>query len=252
MASAGPNIVVADARSTWRPRCVTSATTAIVSLVLAIVVVLLGFVVPAPAAAADSQLASPNAGTCGAARCFQLDGGGLSSKVAGSAFVVESCVYDSTATRAGDDVRVFLTSDGEVSATRATSETTGGLTNVGRGATGVDVGDFQVGQGFSGVYDEASGSVLALPSTRASALPENWVSARGGHGAVNARLTQAIGEPAGGRAGFTAFVEADGSLGVEWLSRSVNGLANPYVPEAMRPGILEAMARATGRTVVSR
>jgi len=119
MASAGPNIVVADARSTWRPRCVTSATTAIVSLVLAIVVVLLGFVVPAPAAAADSQLASPNAGTCGAARCFQLDGGGLSSKVAGSAFVVESCVYDSTATRAGDDVRVFLTSDGEVSATRA-------------------------------------------------------------------------------------------------------------------------------------
>ena len=145
-----------------------------------------------------------------------------------------------------------LPTSGSRFATNSVSETTGGLTNLGRGATGVTVDDFAVGQGFSGVYDEATGSVLALPSSRASALPENWVSARGGHAVVDTRLTQAIGAPGGSRAGFTAFLEADGSLGVEWLSRSVNGLANPYVPEAMRPGILEAPAKATGRAVVSR
>ena len=134
------------------------------------------------------------------------------------------------------------------------SETTGGLTNLGSEAQTTNrllLEGFEAGQGFSGVYDEASGRLLAVPSTRAAELPPNWVSARGGHAVVSRRLDQVIGQAAGRRAGFTAFLEADGSLGVEWLSRSVNGAANPFVPEALRPSILEALSEATGRVARS-
>lgn len=136
-------------------------------------------------------------------------------------------------------------------AAKAGSETAGGLTNIGRGsARGAGFfDDFSPGQGFSGVYDEATGSMLALPSQYGGNLPAGFVPARGGHGVVNQRLTQAIGSPGGQRAGFTAILETDGSLQVQWLSRSVNGAATPYVPDAVRPGILDALARTSGRTV---
>lgn len=134
-------------------------------------------------------------------------------------------------------------------AANGVSETAGGLTNLGRAGSRLNLGEFSSGQAFSGVYDDATGSILALPSTRASQLPANWVSARGGHAAVNARLSQALGTSAGGRSGFAAFLDDAGGLRVEWLSRSVNGAANPYVPEALRPSIMQALAAATGRSV---
>jgi len=132
-------------------------------------------------------------------------------------------------------------------AKKTLSETAGGLTNLGRAGSQLDLNEFSSGQGFSGVYDDATGSILAMPSSRASQLPANWVSARGGPGVVNARLSQALGTSSGGRSGFTAFLDEAGGLRVEWLSRSVNGAANPYVSEALRPRILEALANATGR-----
>jgi hypothetical protein len=136
-----------------------------------------------------------------------------------------------------------------------TSETSGALTNLGADAQTANrllLEGFESGQGFSGVFDEATGAVLAAPSTRAADIPLGWVSARGGHAVVSGRLDQVIGAAAGRRAGFTAFLEADGSLGVEWLSRSVNGAANPFVPESMRPSILQALRDTTGRVVRSR
>jgi hypothetical protein len=135
------------------------------------------------------------------------------------------------------------------------SETTGALTNLGGDVSATNrlvLDEFRAGQGFSGVFDEATGSWIAAPSTRAAEIPQHWVSARGGHAVVSGRLNQVIGPAAGRRAGFTVFLEEDGSLGVEWLSRSVNGRANPLVPEDMRPSILEALTGASGRTARSR
>ena len=136
-------------------------------------------------------------------------------------------------------------------AAKSLSETAGALTNLGRGAARGPAffNDFRAGQGFSGVYDDATGSLLLFPSTELDILPSGWVPRTGGHAVVNQRLTEAIGAPAGQRAGFTAFLEADGSLRVEWLSRSVNGVADPYVAESLRPGILDALSRVSGRTV---
>lgn len=127
------------------------------------------------------------------------------------------------------------------------TETAGGLTNLGRGsARGPSFfDDFNAGQGFSGVYDEATGSILAFPSGPGGVVPR-----RGGHAAVNQRLTQAVGAPGGQRAVFPAILQSDGSLQVQWLSRSVNGAATPYVPESLRPAILEALRATSGRTVV--
>ena len=56
--------------------------------------------------------------------------------------------------------------------------------------------------------------------------------------------------------GFTMFLEQDGSLTIDWLSRSVNG-PNPsftgiLVPESLRLQIIEDISRATGRSVSAR
>jgi hypothetical protein len=51
--------------------------------------------------------------------------------------------------------------------------------------------------------------------------------------------------------GFTVFSEQDGTLRVEWLSRSVNGanFGDPFVPEAVRPDIIQVLEQQTGMKV---
>ena len=125
------------------------------------------------------------------------------------------------------------------------NETAGGLTNLGRGSARGPAffDDFSAGQGFSGVYDEATGSILAFPSGPGGVVPR-----RGGHAVVNQRLTQAVGAPGGQRAGFTAILQTNGALQVQWLSRSVN--PSGYVPDSLRPAIIDALSQTSGRTVV--
>lgn len=141
-------------------------------------------------------------------------------------------VYDSSAS--------FVAPSGLV------NETAGGLTNLGRGSARGHAffDDFNPGQGFSGVYDEATGSILAFPSGPGGVVPR-----RGGHAVVNQRLTEAVGAPGGQRAGFTAILQTDGSLQVQWLSRSVN--PSGYVPDSLRPAIIDALSQTSGRTVVA-
>ena len=86
-------------------RAASASTTVLAGLVLVMAVVLLGFVVPTPPGAADSQGGGPIAGSRGSAFFLGAGGGGLSVKGACSANMVESFVYDVAVTRA-DDVDV--------------------------------------------------------------------------------------------------------------------------------------------------
>jgi hypothetical protein len=120
--------------------------------------------------------------------------------------------------------------------------------------------EFGPPSGFSGVYNPTTRQFLAHPSgeTRllSGAEPQNLVPRRGGHGAVNSQFSGMTGVEPTSNVGFTMFLEQDGSLSIDWLSRSVNG-RNPsfpgnLVPESLRPQIIEDISKATGKTVRSR
>lgn len=120
----------------------------------------------------------------------------------------------------------------------------------GEGGLGRIFRGHRAGRGFSGVFDPDSGSVVMRPSSYADPIPAGHVSARGGH----ATLSFGMGNNPN-NLGFTAFLQRDGSLGVRWLSRSVNG-PNPNfpgaeVPAAMQGSVLQAITAATGRTAFS-
>jgi hypothetical protein len=89
--------------------------------VLVIAVVLLGFVVPTSAAAAELQLGSLGAGVSGVVQPFEGGGVGQTFKVGVSAYVAELHAYDSISTRARDTGE-HPASDHEVSATSAARE----------------------------------------------------------------------------------------------------------------------------------
>jgi RHS repeat-associated protein len=100
------------------------------------------------------------------------------------------------------------------------------------------------GDGMSGIYDPATGRFMALPSGDA----EGAVLARqGGHLTLN---TAAFGDSRTTVA-FTAIVQDDGSLALEWFSRGVNrrNFGDVIAPANVQPQIIRAIARATGRTV---
>jgi hypothetical protein len=94
-----------------------TGTTSLASLVLAVAVVLLGFVVPSPAVASDIGVGGPAAGPPRSAPSLTVDGSGQSSKGAGSADPAKSYLYDSGPTRAYEHVGALSGSDREVSAT---------------------------------------------------------------------------------------------------------------------------------------
>ena len=100
------------------------------------------------------------------------------------------------------------------------------------------------GDGMSGIYDPANGRFIALPSGDA----EGAVLPRlGGHYGLNAA---AFGDSRSTVA-FTAIVQDDGSLELNWLSRGVNGrnFGDFVAPASQQQAIINAVAKATGRTV---
>lgn len=114
--------------------------------------------------------------------------------------------------------------------------------------------EFTPGSGFSGVYDPDSRRFSLSPSQENTSLRSggkvpNRVPRRGGH----ARVNNAFGRNTGGAFGFTLLLQGDGSLEVNWLSRSVNTRnghsRDGMVPEERREEIMNAIRRTTGRNV---
>jgi hypothetical protein len=104
-----------------------------------------------------------------------------------------------------------------------------------------------VGQGFTGVFDSATGRVALRPSTAALPLPQGFVARAGGHAAVSAEL----GGNSASHAGFAAIIEEGGGLRLTWRSGTLNaGPGNLVAPE-LRPSIVKAVEQATGRAVVA-
>ncbi|GAB7042939.1 hypothetical protein JCM9533A_67900 [Catenuloplanes niger JCM 9533] len=115
------------------------------------------------------------------------------------------------------------------------------------------LGAHEAGTGFSGIYDPESGrfrAYLSVEDWDPATSPPNTVPRRGGHGLNNmsnfnnSRTT----------VGFTMFFEEDGRFGVEFFSRGVTGrnYGNPYAPDHLRQGLMDAISAATGRQVYAR
>ena len=103
------------------------------------------------------------------------------------------------------------------------------------------------GQGFTGVFDSATGKVLVKPSTAASEIPSGWVAGRGGH----ADVSKALEGDAAKHLGFAVILQKDGTLGVTWRSGVLNPGPDSLVPQAVRNSIVAAIEAATGKKVSS-
>jgi hypothetical protein len=97
-----------------------SSTTGLVGLVLALVVVILGFVVPSLDAGANSPPERLPPALCDTTSSVVLDGAELSARVAGSGNLVATCAYDDALTPAADDVGALPGPILEVSAAEST------------------------------------------------------------------------------------------------------------------------------------
>jgi hypothetical protein len=97
---------------------------------------------------------------------------------------------------------------------------------------------------MSGIYDPATGRFMALPSGDAEGAV---LFRQGGHATLNAAAFGGSNTTVA----FTAIVQDDGSLALEWFSRGVNGqhFGDFIAPARFQPQIIRAIARATGRTV---
>ena len=143
------------------------------------------------------------------------------------------------------------------------SETQGALSNLGDSAisnTANTLGDYGTGATFSGVYNPPSGKMLCMPSgdtrTTGGAMPGNLVPRRGGHYAIEQVLNPMVQGSRGQNIGFTAFLQGDGTIVMEFFSRGVNGANNSFPgyipPEAVQREIADVMRDATQRTVTIR
>lgn len=103
---------------------------------------------------------------------------------------------------------------------------------------------FKAGQGFSGVFDPGSGSLLFRPSTYGEVL-DGWVPAKGGH--VDVFKESGFGADA---QGFTAFLKEGGDLSVQWKS-GLNEAPGGVLPKPQRQPVLEALEKKTGRKTYS-
>jgi len=106
------------------------------------------------------------------------------------------------------------------------------------------------GQGFTSVFDEATGQLHMMPSRRFAAgetIPDGWVNRSGGHGPVSS----ALGGDASSHVGFATIIEEGGGLQLTWRSGQLNQPPSYLVPGPLRARIVEAVERATGRKVTS-
>jgi hypothetical protein len=103
------------------------------------------------------------------------------------------------------------------------------------------------GQGFTGVFDSATGKIGLSPSTAEPVLPPGFVPRSGGHGIVS----DALGGDAANHSGFAVIIQEDGTLRVTWRSGTLNNTPDSLVPENLRPQIIQTIEQQLGRTVSS-
>jgi len=101
------------------------------------------------------------------------------------------------------------------------------------------------GQGFTSVFDTATGQVKLIPSTTQVPTPAGFVPRRGGH----APASRALGGERANHAGFAVILEEGGGLRITWRSGQLNKTPDALVPEGLRPAIVEAVEQQTGRRV---
>lgn len=116
---------------------------------------------------------------------------------------------------------------------------------VGRAPLASALDGHSVGQGFTGVFDAATGRIALRPSAVGN-VPAGWVPRRGGHSIVSRELGGNVAD----HAGFAAIIEPGGGLRLTWRSGQLNVGPDNLVPAPMRPAIVQAVEAATGRTVV--
>jgi hypothetical protein len=130
------------------------------------------------------------------------------------------------------------------------------LTNL-RTSSPARLDDFRPGSAFAGVYDPGSRRFLAYPSgeskLRSGQMPENMVPRYGGHGDVSDIFSLFTTAGMDDIVGFTAILRSDGSIGMHWVSRSVNGLNRSFegieVPQSLRGPIMDLIQQTTYRQV---
>lgn len=119
---------------------------------------------------------------------------------------------------------------------------------LGGDAFGGDIfdGDWEVNQGFTGVYDAETGTVAFAPSTYDEVIPEGWVDANGGHAVVS----DALGGNSDNHFGFSAILQEDGSVQLTWKSGVLNSAyPGSMVPAEIQPQIVQAVQGLTSRQV---
>jgi hypothetical protein len=122
------------------------------------------------------------------------------------------------------------------------------------GWNAADLDDFPSGSAFVGAYELGGGRFLASPNGDTAPLFSERASPpiprEQGHLVVSDQLEDVTGTPSHTHAGFTAFVEPDRSLSVEFKSRGLNyDYYGDILPTHMRPPIVDALGDATGRPI---
>lgn len=106
--------------------------------------------------------------------------------------------------------------------------------------------DYKAGQGFSSVYDTATGKVTVQPSTYDTPVPKGSVPARGGH----AQVSRLAGGDRAAHRGFALVIQKDGKLKITWRSRQLNPTPDGEVETTYRRKIKKTIERETGLTVI--
>lgn len=131
------------------------------------------------------------------------------------------------------------------------------LTNVNAEIAAADVlPRYNVGAGFSGAYNPATGQWIALASGNATLVsgdPVQTVDQYGGHGAAEDALTARTGIRDRSRnVGFVLVWQGNNTVRILWNSRTINerNFNDRAAPDWARAPIREAIARETGFQVI--
>ncbi|GIG22113.1 hypothetical protein Cch01nite_28370 [Cellulomonas chitinilytica] len=127
------------------------------------------------------------------------------------------------------------------------------LTNAGAEMpAGEALAKYKPGSGFSGAYDPATGSWVAVASGDAALVSGDAIATvpqYGGHAAAESSLMGRTGSASNAKnVGFVLIWEGNGKLTIRWNSATINArnFGNRAAPVESRPAIIEAVEKTTG------
>ena len=106
---------------------------------------------------------------------------------------------------------------------------------------------YDIGQGFTGVFDKSTGKIGFKPSNRLGTpitlkngtVVSDVVRQYGGHGSV----ADAMGGARNTKLGFAIIKKSSASLEIRWNSRTLNGSTNPALPQEYRSSVINQVRR---------